>query len=92
MAGELTKLKNGVYRFVGGDGGGFCVEVHDGYLRPIDPGGEVLGVIRVADRTFVLNRWNDALRGNPDQTLQRGSDRFAFIIEIQPHSSALSRT
>lgn len=75
------EIKNGVYRLVAGDGSGFCVEVQDGRLFPLDPGGEVKGVIRVEDRTFVLNRWDDALRINADHSLSRGEACYRFSME-----------
>lgn len=74
-------LKNGVYRLVSGNGGGFHVEVRNGLILPMDPGGAVLGVIRVAERTFTLNRWDEALTINRDQTMQQGSNRYAFTVE-----------
>ncbi|TFW37629.1 hypothetical protein E4195_11790 [Pseudomonas putida] len=76
------KLENGVYQLVCGNGGGFCVEVRDATIRPVDPGGPIAGVIRVLDRTFTLNRWDEALTINSDQTVQQGECRYEFRLEI----------
>lgn len=75
------EIRNGVYRLVAGDGSGFCVEVRDSRIFPLDPGGKVEGVIRVEDRKFVLNRWDEALRINADHTLARGDDSYRFSLD-----------
>lgn len=77
-------IKDGIYRLVSGDGGGFCVAVRSGKIYPEDPGGEVTGTIRVDQRTFLVNRWDDPFPIEEDGTIKVGGEVFTFKLELPP--------
>jgi hypothetical protein len=81
----MVKMENGIYRLVGGNGWTFCIEVQEGRVHPMDPGGEVLGVIRVDDRRFNVNRW-DAPLYIRDGKLVKGEEvyNFKLIPKMKP--------
>lgn len=75
------ELLDGTYRLVGGDGGGLCVTVRSGKISPMDDSGPVRGVIRVVDRTFVVNRWDEPLVVNEGGTLTHAGQNYRFTLQ-----------
>lgn len=56
----MQELRDGCYHFENGDGGGFFVMVENQKIQQWDDGGdkgkEVIGTIRVLDRTYTWSR------------------------------------
>ena len=73
-------IANGIYRLASGDGGGFLVEVKDGQIFPMDPGGPMLGLIQVVDRTFTVSRGDLPIRINDDSSIEHQGLRYGFTL------------
>ncbi|MBF8766707.1 hypothetical protein IR009_15915 [Pseudomonas putida] len=83
----MMVIENGIYRLIGGDGWTFCAEVQEGRVQPMDPGGEVFGVIHVDDRRFHVNRWDTPLYIR-DGKLVKGEEVYNF--KFMPNFKSLT--
>jgi len=76
----MQELRDGCYHFENGDGGGFFVTVKDRQIQRWDEGGEVVGTIRVLDRTY---RWSRHLEDAPQLIPNSGN----WVLKPNPNAA-----
>lgn len=75
---------DGNYRLAAGNGAEWNIAVHSGRIDPFPSFEAERGVIRVPDRTFNLNLWDEDARIDGEQrVIKLGGKTYPYTLETQ---------